>query len=763
MLALAAIQVAVWAQGNPPAPPGAPTPPAPPPLDAPATPTAENPTNATPVSVPPPGPPIYKDPDRPIPERVADLISRMTVEEKISLLDMDSPGVPRLEVPAYSWWSEGIHGVSRAGRATMFPQVIGLAATWNTNLLFRVATAISDEARAKYREAPTARYHGLAYWAPAVDCSRDPRWGRIMETYGEDPFLVTKFSVAFIRAMQGNDPHYLKTAACVKHLALYGQETGRHSTIFNASPRAIREYYLPTFQAGVQEGKAELCMTAYNGYVDAPCTINRPLITDLLRQEWGFQGLVASDYGAPYCLKNSFKVVDSHPKGLAAALSAGIDVFFQQEMVFSNLLEAVRGGLVTEEQLTPSLTRSLGLRFRFGHFDPPERVSYAKIPDSVVGCPEHVALALDSCRESLVLLKNDRVVNRADPSPILPLDRQKLESIAVLGFYGNQIQFGTYPSAPTAQETVTILRGIMNRAGDRVVVRHVPWLDPDEKRKQKVSDKDILVQQKDNLEAAIKAAATSDVAIVAVGLSEKNEFEGKDRIDIGLPKEQQEFAEKIFAVNPSTIAVLINGSPLAVTWLQEHIPAILEAWYPSEQAGNAIADVLFGDYNPAGRLPITFFASLQQLPPLNDYEVSNGRTYMYFKDKPLYPFGYGLSYTRFEYGNLRLDRDKVGANETLNASVDVKNAGSRDGDEVVQLYVHLTEPRIPVPIKQLRGFHRLKIPKGQTQTVTIPLKIADLGFWNEEARRYIVETGPYEIQIGASSSDIRARIPFRVE
>ncbi|MBI4026951.1 MAG: glycoside hydrolase family 3 C-terminal domain-containing protein [Verrucomicrobia bacterium] len=719
------------------------------------------------VAPPPPPPPplIYPDPDRPIAERVADLISRMTLEEKVSQLDMEPPAIKRLNIPTYSWWSEGIHGVSRAGRATMFPQTIAMAATWNEDLVEHIATVVSDEARVKHRESPTTRYHGLTYWAPAVDLVRDPRWGRIMETYGEDPYMVSRFGLRFIHGLQGDDPKYLKTAATVKHFAAHSQETRRESAIFTISPRALREYYFPTFQICITEGHAASLMTAHNGVNGVPCVSSSWLLKDILRQEWGFNGPIVTDYMGPIQLNKNFKITDTYEKSLAMTISAGVDIFSHEgALSHTNTLKAVQSGLITEAQVNQALTRGLTLRFVLGMFDPPQRVPYTQIPESVLGSVEHVALALETSRQSLVLLKNQPIPGRADSTAILPLDRQKLESIAVVGLYGNRIQFGTYVSEPAAPP-VTVLRGIMNRVGDRLVVRHEPWYEPEEKKKKKEPppDQQTLMNQKVLIEAAVKAAALSDVAIVALGLGEKNEFESKDRLDLDLPKNQQEFVEKIVAVNPATVVVLINGGPLSVNWLQQHVPAIIEAWYPGEQGGNAIAEVLFGDYNPAGRLPMTFYSSLEQVPPLDDYEISHGRTYMYFTGTPLYPFGYGLSYTRFEYSNLGLDRVKAATNDMVNVRVNIKNVGNRDGDEVVQMYVRDMAASVPVPIKQLRGFKRIHLPQGQTQSVTWPVKVADLGFWDEEHHRWVVEPGQFEVQIGASSSDIRQHTTFDVQ
>ncbi len=728
---------------------------------------AEPPTNAPPPSIAAPAPtPIFRDPERPVASRVADLLGRMTLEEKISQLECASPAIARLQIPAYHWWNEGIRGVSRAGRATTFPHAIALAATWDPELVFRVASAVGDEARVKHREAPSAQYHGLTYWAPATDLARDPRWGRVMETYGEDPHLVGRMSLAFIRGLQGDDPRYWKVAACVKHLAGYAQETGRHETIFTISPRALREYYLPPFREGIVEGKAALCMAAYSGLNGFPGMANSAILTDLLRGEWKFEGVVASDWEAPRYLRSKYRFADSDEAALAAAIRAGTDILFQKHTPYTNLLAAARSGALPETLIDRALTRAFTVRFRLGMFDPPERVPWSKIPDAVLGSKEHLALAREANRASLVLLKNSAVPGRSDPSPILPLDGRKLDSIAVIGPYGDRLQFGTYESEIKAAPPVTLFRGISARAGDRVVVRSAPWFDLDETKKGRAHAKKLEEArrgQKASIEAAIRLAAKSDVAIIGLGLGKKNEFEGKDRLDLALPKEQRELIERVCEANPATVVVLINGGPLAIDEIDANVPAILETWYPSEQAGHAVADAIFGDFNPAGRLPITFYSSREPLAPLGEVEVSRGQTYLWFKGKPLYPFGYGLSYTRFEYGVLRLDRAQASAKDLLQASVEVRNVGGRDGDEVVQIYARRLTSSVPMPRKQLCAFRRIRIPAGQSRAVTLPLRISDLAYWDEARRAFVVEPGAVEAQVGASSADIRAKAEFRIE
>lgn len=735
------------------------------PADPPA-PSVPPPAPATPVLPPAPAlpPPIYPDPDRPIPERVADLIRRMTLEEKAASLDSDPPRIERLGIPGCSFRNEGMHAVYRAGRATTFPHSIALAATWSTALIQRVGSAIGDEARVKFAEAPAQRFHGVICWAPPVDLVRDPRWGRVQETYGEDPHLVSQGARAFIRGLQGDDPKYLKVAATVKHFAVYGQETDRRATNLVVSARTLREYYLAPFQATLAKGGASSVMTAFTALNGTPCVMNPFLLKKILREEWGFEGPAVTDVNASVNLKEHYHCVGSLEEGVAQAVAAGIDVVaISKGTVFSNALQAVKQGLLPEAQIDRALARSLTLRFRLGMFDPPERVPWTKISPSALGSPEHVALAREASGASLVLLKNERPAHRADPAPLLPLNRRRLDSIAVLGFYANRLELGTVHSAEPAQPIVSVLAGIRNHVGARVLVRSAPWFDPDAKQRSARLKPDALAaDQKAAVEAAVNAAARSDVAVVVLGLSARNEYEGKDRLTLDLPKDQQDFVEKIVAVNPATVVVLINGGCLAVNWIQEHVPAILEAWYPGEQGGNAIADALFGDINPAGRLPITFYAALDALP-LTECEINRGRTYLYLKAPPLWPFGHGLSYTRFDYAKLRVTREPADDGDALRVSLEVRNAGARDGDEVVQCYVRVPEAPWPTPIRQLCAFQRLAIPAGETRAVDLSVPLARLASWDEDAARWALRPGRYEIQVGASSADLRLRASVDLE
>src|SRR5213592_1351849 len=621
--------------------------------------------------------PAYQNQELPFEVRVSDLVGRMTLEEKVSQMKDVAPAIERLGIPEYNWWNEALHGVARSGLATSFPQAIGLAATWDDSLMFRMASVISDEARAKYHEYVRAgshqRYQGLTFWSPNINLFRDPRWGRGQETYGEDPFLTGRLAVQFIRGMQGDDPKYLKTVATVKHFAVHsGPEPERHQFDAVVSERDLRESYLPHFEAGIREGGAYSLMCAYNRVLGSPACGSSLLLKDILRDEWGFSGYVVSDCGAINDIYERHKVVPTAAAGSALAVKAGTDL--ECGHVYANLVDAVRQGLITEQAIDTAVKRLFLARFQLGTFDPPERVRWAQIPISVLDQPAHRALARQVARESIVLLKN------ADG--VLPL-RKDIGTIAVIGpnCDDRRMLLGNYEGAPA--DSITPLRGIREAVsrGTRVLyARGSDWVVPGDS----------------GLAEAVRAAEQADVVVLCLGLTAQLEgeemsvetpgFRGGDRTRIDLPDAQQRLLERIVAVGKPTVLVLMSGSAVAVNWAQEHVPAIIEAWYGGQAAGSALADVLFGDYNPAGRLPVTFYKSESDLPAFDDYHMA-GRTYRFFKGTPLYPFGYGLSYTTFAYSNVRASAERLGSRDTLIVSVDVTNTGRRPGDEVAQLYV----------------------------------------------------------------------------
>ncbi|MGD0361301.1 MAG: glycoside hydrolase family 3 C-terminal domain-containing protein [Bryobacteraceae bacterium] len=822
----------------------------------------------------------YKDPAQPLEKRVDDLLSRMTLEEKASQLLSASPAIDRLGVPAYDWWNECLHGVARAGRATVFPETIGVAATWDAPLILRMAGAISDEARAKHHEfvrrGKRGIYQGLTFWTPNINIFRDPRWGRGMETYGEDPYLTSRMAVEFIRGLEGNDPKYLKTVATAKHYAVHsGPESTRH--VFDAvvSESDLRETYLPHFEAAVKEGGAFSVMCAYNSVDGLPACANPRLLGDILRGEWGFPGYVVSDCGAIGDIYQGHKAAKTAAEGVAMALKAGTDLDCGLE--YENIVPAVRESLLTEKDVDTALRRLLTARFKLGMFDPPEMVRWARIPYSVNESAEHQALALEVARKSIVLLKNE--------GRVLPLDR-KTKTIAVIGPNADSVEvlLGNYNGQPS--HPVTPLAGIRQKVGpgtrvlyargsdlaegmplletvpasalfvsdsasrgnglhaeyfntaafngrayfsqafvsqamrkaavvpanprpiftrtdpvvnfdwrdgapradmddDNFGVRWTGFLAPPVSGKYQLGatglnafevylDGKRLVSR-DNVhergyeyetvdlqagkfypirvdfhevhgdadirlvwapphagyeEEALKAARQADVVLMFLGLSPRLEgeemkvqvegFSGGDRVRLGIPRVQEALLQKVSALGKPVVLVLLNGSAVAVNWAREHVPAIVELWYPGQAGGTALADVLFGDYNPAGRLPVTFYKSEDQLPRFDDYSMK-GRTYRYFEGEPLYPFGYGLSYTAFTYHNLHAP-ESARAGGPVKVSVEVENSGKRAGEDVVQLYV-----KHPGVVRELEGFERVALRAGEKKTVEFTVTRAAAG------------------------------------
>jgi len=684
--------------------------------------------------------PAYQDVTLPIETRVADLVARLTLEEKVSQMVHDAPAIERLGIPKYNWWNECLHGVARAGIATVFPQAIGLAATWNVDLLHRIAVAISDEARAKHHEAVRQGireiYKGLTFWSPNINIFRDPRWGRGQETYGEDPYLTARMGVAFVRGLQGDDPRYLKLVATPKHFAVHsGPEAERHRFDARVDERDLRQTYLPAFEACVKEGQAVSVMGAYNRTNGEPCCASPTLLDKILRKEWGFDGYVVSDCWAIGDIYKHHKVVATVEEAAALAVQAGCDLNCGE--AFGALLAAVAQGLIAEETIDQAVQRLFTARFRLGLFDPPEMVPYTQIPFAVNDSPEHRALALQAARESIVLLKNQ--------NHCLPL-RPDIKSIAVIGPNADDatVLLGNYHGTPS--RSVTPLQGIQARVSPTTEVLYAPGCD-------------LLDEDTAGFATAVALAKRAEVIIFVGGISqlvegEEGQREGVaggrrsrgDRDDLNLPGVQEKLLQALHATGKPVVLVLLNGSALAVNWASEHLPAIVEAWYPGEEGGTALAEVLFGDYNPAGRLPVTFYKSLADLPPFDDYRMA-GRTYRYFRGEPLFPFGYGLSYTTFAYSNLRLSARTIAPSETLTVSVDVQNVGQLAGDEVVQLYVSDIAASVPVPIRQLAGFMRLHLATGEKQTVTFTLAPRQLSLIDDAGRR-VIEPGEFQVAVG---------------
>ena len=688
------------------------------------------------ASAQPSPPPVYLDLSKTSDQRIADLISRMTLEEKAAELNHMTTENPRLQIPPWGGWNQALHGVWSKQPTTLFPAPISMGATWDPELIQTDSSAISDEARALYNIGAVGprSVHGLVYRSPVINISRDPRWGRIQEVFGEDPFLTGRMAVASVKGLQGSDPNYLKVAATLKHFAVNNVETNRQRLSATVDERNLMEYWLPHWKAAITEGHAQSVMASYNAINGAPDAINKHLLTDILRGQWGFDGFVTDDLGGVNLLVTAHHITEDPVEATAQAIQAGCDsddVQFQ-----TNIPLAVRSGRLPMADVDRALTRVLRVAFRLGVFDPPDRNPYSKVPISVIRSPEHLRLSLQTALESMTLL-----VNRKD---FLPLSKSAIKSIAVIGPAGDTAyETGNYYGTPARK--VSPLEGIRKMLGPS---SHVEY----EQGAGFVEAADPAA-----IARAAELARRSDVAVVFLGTNLKVEGEGHDRRDLNLPGAQEQLLEAVYAVNPKTVLVLMNAGPLAVTWANDHLPALLDAWYPGEDGGTAVAEVLFGEYNPGGHLPYTVYANLNGVPPQNEYDVTKGFTYMYFKGVPLYPFGHGLSYTQFKYDNLKLSETEISSTNEIEVSFDVTNTGSREGSDVPQLYVHQITSDVVQPIKSLRGFQRLMLRPGETRHIKIRLPASGLSYYDTTRKQFIVAPGAYQVMIGASSEDIRLR------
>ncbi|NJN25766.1 MAG: glucan 1,4-alpha-glucosidase [Cyclobacteriaceae bacterium] len=833
----------------------------------------------------------FQNPELSFEERADDLLSQMTLQEKIDQLNYESKSVEKLNVPEYNWWNECLHGVARSGIATVYPQAIGLAATWDKELMHKVAVSISDEGRAKYhdyiKKDKRGIYQGITFWTPNINIFRDPRWGRGMETYGEDPFLTGTMGVNFIRGIQGDDPKYYKAIATAKHFAVHnGPESLRHTFNAKVSEHDLRNTYLPAFERTVKDAHVASVMCAYNRLNDLPCCGSSPLLQTILRDEWGFSGYVVSDCWAlvDFYKEGHHEVVKTEAEAAAMAFKAGTDV--NCGSVSPHLAQAVEQGLISEAEIDVAVRRLLMARMKMGMFDPDDKVPFASIPFSVVDSKEHQQLSLEAARKSMVLLKNEH--------NILPLSKD-LKKVAVIGPNANDMEvlLANYNGIPS--KPVSPLQGIIDKLpnaevtyalgcehaerlstlkvipsavlytdstlsvhglngeyfgntswsgtpayaqvdtvvdfywwdkapfadmdGDNFSARWTGYLVVNEDGEYAIGaegyhfyelklDGKVMVEnnnvhhsikknvfleleagkayeielkffdihgnanvgllwappRKNLEEEAISIARQSDVVLMFMGLSPRLEgeempvqvdgFAGGDRVRIDLPDFQQNFIKKIQALGKPTVLVLLNGSALAINWEKDNIPAILEAWYPGQAAGTAIADILFGDYNPAGRLPLTFYKSVDDIPAFENYDM-DGFTYRYFKGEPLFPFGYGLSYTSYEYAAPTLSAQEITAqgDAEVTVSVEVTNTGERAGEEVVQLYIADKASADPRPIKDLRGYERISLNAGESKTVDFKIKAKDLAYWNVEQQNYMPSIGEYDIMVGSSSAD----------
>ena len=707
-------------------------------------------------------PPIWRDPSQPLPARENDLIRRMSLAEKVAQLQNDAPAIPRLGLHAYNYWNEALHGVANNGVATVFPEPVGGAATWNPELLHQEGNVIGIEGRAKFnqyvaRHNGDARWwNGLTFWTPNVNIFRDPRWGRGQETYGEDPFLSGTLAAPFIRGIQGDDPTYMLAMACAKHYAVHnGPESERHW--FNATPpeRDLYETYLPQFEMAVREGHVGGVMGAYSALYGVPDCANSFLLTDRLRKQWGFEGYVVSDCGAIGDIWTQHHYVKTPEEAAAAAVKAGCDLCCGGD--YNALVRAVQQGLVTENEIDQALCYTLWTRFKLGLFDPPEDCPYSKIGIDQNDTPQHRALALKIAEESIVLLKNDG---------ILPLDRSKIKRIAVIGPNGNSTTMlhGNYNGS--ARHPISILNGIRQVAGANIAVTFAQGCPITTETDRGIAawsqqDNDTTRPVPELNAEALSHATNADIIIYVGGITSAQEGEGFDRDSIELPDAQEKLVEALYATGKPMVMVNCSGSAIALPWEATNLPAILQAWYPGEEGGLAVGEVLFGDVNPSGHLPITFYASTADLPDFTDYSMSN-RTYRYFNGQPLYAFGHGLSYTKFDFRRGKLDSKKIPADGTVKISFTVKNSGDRDGDEVTQVYFRHANSSVPQPKLALCGFARVHLKRGESTKVTVEVPAERLRYWDTEKKQYVVEPGKYEFLIGAASDDIRLTLPMTI-
>ncbi|MEJ5265846.1 MAG: glycoside hydrolase family 3 C-terminal domain-containing protein [Bacteroidales bacterium] len=828
----------------------------------------------------------YKNPALSFEERADILVNQMTLEEKVSQLVDVAAAIPRLDIPAYNWWNEGLHGVARAGIATVFPQAIGLAATFDDSLMYKIATIISDEFRAKYNDAIARdnrrRYYGLTVWSPNINIFRDPRWGRGQETYGEDPYLTSRMGVMFVKGLQGNHPKYLKTIATPKHFVVHsGPEKLRHVFDVDVSEYDFLDTYTPAFEACVKEGKAYSVMGAYNRFRGKSCSASDTLLNYLLREKWGFEGYVVSDCDAIGDIYQTHKIVNTAEEAAALGIRNGCDLNCGN--TYLHLKRALEKNLITEAEIDRAVKRLMLARLRLGMFDPKGSTPYDTLTLASVDNTQHRAMALLAAQKSIVLLKNE--------NKTLPLNRKLIKKIAVLGpnAHNAQVMFGNYNGIPSY--SVTPYEGIAKTVLQKTTVFYHPlngWVTPepeylhvpstileyngkkglkvevfnntqlegepiytgidsiimfswystspypqvpatnisirwtgkiiapadgtysfaftgDDGYRIRINNKIVADQWKDqapvtsnfqltmqkgqsydivieyyqsqhgavaqlkwnqysekNIEEAIQQAAECDAIVYVGGLSPNLEgeempvnlpgFDGGDRTRIELPEIQTQMLKRLKKTGKPVILVLMAGSALAINWENSNLDAILMAWYPGQEGGNAIATVLFGDYNPGGRLPVTFYSATTQLPPFENYDMKN-RTYRYFKEKPLYPFGYGLSYTNFTYSNLKLPAT-ADTREKIKVSVTVTNAGGRAGDEVVQLYIKHPTATVPVPIHALKAFKRVFLKAGDKITLTFELNSKDLAILDEK-NRWMVKPGDIDIYVGGQQPDAK--------
>ena len=685
--------------------------------------------------------------------RAKELVSQMTLEEKMSQMLHHSPAIERLGIPKYCWWNEALHGVARTGDSTMFPQAIGLGATFDEELIHDIADVISTEGRAKYNEFVKHEdrdiYKGLTYWAPNINIFRDPRWGRGHETYGEDPYLTGQLGMAFVKGLQGDDPDNPKAAACAKHYAVHsGPEGDRHHFDAKVSDQDLYDTYLYAFKRLVKDAKVEAVMGAYNRINGEPACGSKRMLKDILRGQWGFEGHVVSDCWAIRDFHENHKVTGCEVESAALAVNNGCDL--NCGCTYEKLIYAYKAGLVKEETIDEAVTRLMEIRLRLGTI--PERKSkYDDIPYEVVECKEHIELALDAAKDSFVLLKNDG---------LLPLNKKDYKSIAVIGPNSDSRRalIGNYEGL--SSEYITVLEGIRQVVGDDIRLFHAEgthlWKDRIH----------VISEPKDGFAEAKIVAEHSDLVVMCLGLDasiegeegdEGNQFGSGDKPGLKLTGCQQELLEEIAKIGKPVVLLVLSGSALDLSWAQEsnNVNAIMQCWYPGARGGRAIAEVLFGKASPGGKMPLTFYASDDDLPDFSDYSMEN-RTYRYFKGTPLYPFGYGLGYSKIDYLFASIDKDKGAIGDTFKLKVDVKNTGKYTQHEAVQVYVTDLEASTRVPIRSLRKVKCLELEPGETKEVEFTLFARDFAIIDERGK-CIIEPGKFKISIGGQQPDDRSK------
>lgn len=684
----------------------------------------------------------FQNPQLSVEERIDNIISLMTLDEKISCLSTN-PSVPRLGIKGTPH-VEGLHGLAKGGPSnwgsrdpmptTIFPQAIGLAETWDTSMLHLAGQSEGYDVRYAFQ---SKRYHkgGLVVRAPNADIGRDPRWGRTEECYGEDAWFNGTMAVAFIKGLQGNHPKYWQTASLMKHFLANSNENGRDSTSSNFDERLYHEYYAYPFYKGVTEGGSNAYMAAYNAINGIPCTVN-PMLKDITMKQWGLNGIICTDGGAFGLLVSKHKYYPDLSTAATACIKAGITQFLDRAYT-----EGIKGALanhyIAEADIDTAIRGNFRIMIKLGMLDLPENVPYASIGvkdtiDPWTTEKNKLAVKLVT-QKSIVLLKNT--------GNMLPLNKMKIKKIAVIGPWADKVLLDWYSGTPAY--TISPLEGIKSKVG---------------------SDVEVKFAHNNNNDSAVNIAREADIVIVCVGnhptcnadWGQCPPDQGKEAVDRNvITLAQEELAKQVYAANPNTVMVLISNFPYAINWSQEHIPAILHMTHCSMEMGNALADVLFGDYNPGGRLVQTWPRSLDQLPPMMDYNIRNGRTYMYFKGEPLYPFGYGLSYTSFKYSKLRIEAGKPGRDKEIKVSVLLENTGKYVGDEVVQLYIKHLNSKVSRPNKELKAFSRVTLKAGEKKNVELAIKVKDLAYWDENSKNFVVEKDRIQLTIGSSSADIK--------